>query len=72
MRRRLLGLAGCTAGALMLSAMSSGCQTMTQSKAQNAHLIETVYDYQARQLADDVDYVLLIERPSRLTKWFTP
>ena len=71
MRRRLLGLAGCVGGALMLSAMSSGC-TMNKSQAQHAHQIDTVVDYESRQLVEDIDYLLLIDHPSRLTKWYIP
>lgn len=71
MRRRILGFAGCAAGAVVLVLASGGC-TMTESKAQRAHRIDVVIDYEARQLVEDIDYVLMIDHPSRLTKWHIP
>jgi hypothetical protein len=71
MRRRLLGFAGCAAGAVALVAVSSGC-SMAESQAQRAHRIETVVDYDARGLVEDIDYALMIDHPSRLTKWHIP
>lgn len=69
MKRRMLGLMGCVAGTLILSTMSGGCETMNKSVPQHAHDIDTVIDYEARQLVEDIDYALMIDRPSRLTKW---
>lgn len=62
---RFVGL-GCFVGGLM--AVVGGC-TMTQSAAQRAHQRKVVLDYEVRQLVEDVDMVLLLERPSRLTRW---
>jgi hypothetical protein len=71
MIRRLLKLAGF--GSLLALAMMlvGGC-TMTESRAQAAHRREMSLDYDARQLVEDIDTFLLLDRNSRLTRWHVP
>lgn len=62
----LLGLLMLTWGAV------TGCQTLTQSAAQNAHMVDTNINIDTRELAADVDMVLLLDRNCRLTQWHIP
>jgi hypothetical protein len=43
--------------------------SMTQSTADRMHLHRQVIDEDARAIIDDIDYVLLRDRPSRLSRW---
>ena len=41
----------------------------TQSTADRMHMHRQVVDQDARAIIDDIDYVLLRDRPSRLSRW---
>jgi len=71
MTRRWFAFAGLTCWLVLSLGTLAGC-TMTQSKSQRAHQREVVLDYDARQLVEDVDLLLLFERNSRLTRWHIP
>ena len=56
--------------ALLLGvAVLGGCATMTQSPADVRAAYARSFEYDMRQLADDCNYVLMLDRPSRLSKW---
>ena len=49
--------------------MIAGCATMTQSPAEVRATYDRVLDSQMRMMAEDVNFALMIDRPSRLTRW---
>ena len=54
----LLGLTGCGAG-------------MATTSSERAHNIQKGLARENRMLADDLDHLMLTDRPSRLTRWRT-
>ncbi len=50
---------------------SAGCQTMTTDKEQQIRKYSRIADLNRRMLAEDVDAIILLDRPSRLTHWHT-
>ncbi len=47
----------------------SGCATMTQTPEQRAATYGRVIHYDMLGLAEDFDYVMMFDRPTRLTEW---
>jgi hypothetical protein len=41
----------------------------TQTPADRMHTHKKVIDQDARALIDDIDYIMLRDRPSRLSRW---
>lgn len=48
--------------------ITSGC-SMTDTAGERNRRILQISDLQSKMLVDDVDYFLLIDRSSRLTRW---
>jgi len=46
-----------------------GCATMTQSAAEVKATYDQIGEYSARQIADDWNYIIMMDRPSRLSRW---
>jgi len=46
-----------------------GCASLTHSAAERAHQAQRVTDYDVMLFNEDLDYFLLQDRPSRLSKW---
>lgn len=44
-----------------------GCQSLTRDSEQNIHKYSRISDYNRRMLTDDIDALLLLDQPSRLT-----
>ena len=59
----LIALAGLTLG---------GCQSMTRNKEQQARKHDRVTDINMRLLAEDFDAIMLLDKPSALSKWHVP
>lgn len=47
----------------------TGCATMTQTPAEVRADYGKNLEYSMRQLADDCNYVLMLDRPTRLSRW---
>jgi len=47
-------------------------RSMTESYAEHLHRMNATVDHDARALIDDLDLVLLRDRPTRLSRWHTP
>jgi len=50
-------------------ALLSGCATMTQTPADVRATCARTFEYDLRQMADDCNYTLMLDRPSRLSRW---
>jgi hypothetical protein len=46
-----------------------GCATMTRSGDDNWATFERSVQYDMRQMAEDFNYVWMLDRPSRLSRW---
>jgi len=66
MMKRLSLLIGIVAAILL---GTPGCATLTHSAAERAHQAQRVTDYDVMLFNEDLDYFLLQDRPSRLSKW---
>ena len=49
--------------------VSGGCQSTTHSKEQQIRKYSRVSGLQSMMLADDIERMLLLDRPSRLSQW---
>lgn len=47
----------------------TGCQTMARDEEQQVRKYSRISDVNRRLLAEDVDAIFLLDRPSRLTHW---
>lgn len=47
----------------------SGCQTVTRNKEEQIRKYSRISDLNRRMLAEDMDAILLLDRPSSLTRW---
>lgn len=47
----------------------AGCATMTQSPEEVRATYSRVWEYELRQMSDDWNFIWLLDRPSRLTRW---
>jgi hypothetical protein len=54
---------------LGVTVLASGCQTMTSDSEQQIRKYSRIADLNRRMLADDVDAILLLDRPSNLSQW---
>jgi len=54
---------------LSLGLLLAGCQTMTMDKEQQVRKYSRISDMNRRMLADDIDAVFLLDKPSQLTRW---
>jgi len=54
---------------LGLGVLLGGCETLTRDVDQQYRHHSRLEDLHERLLAEDVDSVLLLDRPSRLTHW---
>jgi hypothetical protein len=43
--------------------------TPAYTAEENGHIINRNWDYEGKQLVDDIDYVMLWDQPSHLTIW---
>ena len=46
-----------------------GCATMTHSADEVKATYDQVNEYAVRQIADDWNYIIMMDRPSRLSRW---
>jgi hypothetical protein len=51
---------------------STGCQTLTRDSDQEIRNYSLVADLNRRMLTEDVDSMLLLDKPSSLNKWHVP
>jgi len=51
-----------------LAASQGGC-TQTHSYKEREHMWQQVVDTDLKQLVEDIDYFLLMDRPTRLSRW---
>ncbi len=56
---------------LLGASLIAGCATMTQTPAEVRANYDRILDTQLRMMADDTNFALMIDRPSRLTRWQT-
>jgi len=63
--RKLLGLMLVAAVGLILS----GCETMTRDSEMQIRKYSRIAEINRRLLAEDIDAILLLDQPSRLTQW---
>jgi hypothetical protein len=54
---------------LSLGVFMMGCQTLVRDKEQQIRKYSHVSDFNRRMLAEDIDYLLLLDRPSMLSSW---
>ncbi len=53
-------------------ALQVGCRgNMTQTPAEIAHTQRRIVDIESRELEEDLELFLMMDRPSRLTRWQT-
>lgn len=46
-----------------------GCATMTHTPQEVKATYDQIMEYSARQIADDWNYIIMMDRPSRLSRW---
>ena len=63
MKKALLLLAAC------LGMFVAGCSGVVDSPSERARRYKSITNLQTRMLVDDLDYVFLYDRSSRLTFW---
>lgn len=56
-------------GLLLGLALVTGCATMTQTPSQVASTYGRVFEYDFREMPDDWNFIWMVDRPSRLTRW---
>lgn len=56
-------------GLVLISMAVSGCATLTESRAERAHAVGNVENYNVMLFNEDFDNFWLIDSPSRLSKW---
>ena len=54
---------------LIISAGTIGCATLTQSPGERVHEVQRAANYDTMLFNEDLDYFLLQDHPSRLSKW---
>ena len=54
---------------LVLTIFLGGCQSLSRNNDQQVRKYSRVSDLNRRMLAEDLDKILLLDRPSRLTEW---
>ena len=56
---------------LLLAAVASlaGCQTMNRDPEQQVYKYSRISKLNRRMLAEDIDHILMLNHPSRLTSW---
>lgn len=56
------------AGLIVGTAMLGGCETLSQTPGENANQVWHAMDTTAKQIPDDVEMLLLIDKPIRLSE----
>ncbi len=56
---------------LLLTTFQAGCATMTMDEKEHARSQRFSTDADPKMMAEDVDTLMMLDRPSRLTKWHT-
>jgi len=56
---------------LLVGALAGGCATMTMDEKEHARSQRFATDADPKMMAEDVDLLLMLDRPSRLTQWHT-
>ena len=56
-------------GVVLVAVCIGGCQTMTRDSDQQAQKYSRISELNRRMLAEDIDAILLLDRPSNLTPW---
>lgn len=54
---------------MVLLAMQPGCTSLTQTPAEHMHSYERVFWHDVHLMPDDIDVLLELERPTRLSRW---
>jgi len=71
MKLTKLSVLAMVVGALSLTVLS-GCETLTETPGQQRNRMARAIDTNGKQIPDDVESVLLIDKPSTLTKKAVP
>ena len=58
-------------GLLIGLCLTTGCANMTQSGADVRASYVRSFKYDLLQMADDFNYMMMLDRPTRLSKWVT-
>ncbi len=53
---------------VVLLAGQSGC-SLTQTQGEHQKTYDTIISHDMGTLPDDIDYMLMMDRPTRLSKW---
>ena len=56
---------------MFLGGVLSGCSGLIDSHADRRRRMKAIWDINMRALVDDVDYLLLIDKPTTLTEYHT-
>jgi len=56
--------------AVTLAGLLAGC-TMVETPSEHARRVVNVMEVDMRMAAEDLDYILLLDRNSRLSQWHT-
>ncbi len=51
-----------------LAAVQPGC-SLTQTQSEHAHVYDRVFYHDVYMIPDDVDLLLMLDRPTRLSRW---
>ncbi len=54
---------------MALLAMQPGCASLTQTQSEHMHSYERVFYHDVMLMPDDIDVLLELERPTRLSRW---
>lgn len=55
---------------LFVGSLFAGCQSVTRDDQQNIRRYSRIADLNRRMLTDDMDALLLLDRPSMLSDWY--
>ncbi|MBN1844768.1 MAG: hypothetical protein JW810_03730 [Sedimentisphaerales bacterium] len=55
---------------MAIGSMLAGCQTMAHDQKQQIRKYSHISEVNRRLLAEDIDKYLLLDKPSRLTRWY--
>ena len=54
---------------LILTICLGGCQSLSRDKQQQIRKYSRISDLNRRMLVEDLDKIILLDRPSRLSEW---
>lgn len=67
--KKLASLALTLAGMVGLSTLGTGCVTPAHTPEENAGRVLRTWDYEYKQMNEDIIYELMLDPPSRTTIW---